>query len=207
MSESSLQFLLSSDDFVELKDGADFSIDLRYATQNNFVGLNMYGPFNRAFLHRIAAEKLMTARAWLRANFPSYSFIVFDALRPRSVQRILWSHVEGTEGELYIANPDQGSLHNFGFAIDLSLTEATGALGKPGEMDMGAGYDDFRPIAQPQLEAQFLATGELTETHLANRKILREAMAAGGFVQLPHEWWHFDALPKEEVRRRFSIVE
>jgi D-alanyl-D-alanine dipeptidase len=198
----SLDFLMSSKDFVELRAGGEFRIDLRYATENNFVGRNMYGDFNRAFLHKIAAEKLFTAFRVLRAENPAYSFIVYDALRPRSIQRILWSHVVGTAGEKYIANPDQGSLHNFGFAVDLSVLDESGR-----ELDMGAGYDDFRDIAQPQLEEKFVAEGKLTPKHIENRMVLRRAMEAGGFTQLPHEWWHFDALPKAEVRSKFQIVE
>lgn len=198
----SLNFLMGSKDFVELREGPEFKIDLRYGTTNNFVGVNMYGPFNKAFLHKIAGEKLFSALSHLRASHPGHKFLIFDALRPRSIQRILWSHVEGTPGEKYIARPEPGSLHNFGFAVDLSVLDASGR-----ELDMGAGYDDFRDIAQPQLEAQFVASGELTAEHIENRKILRSAMEAAGFAQLPHEWWHFDALPKSQVKDRFTIVE
>jgi D-alanyl-D-alanine dipeptidase len=198
----SLGFLLSSRDFTELKESADVHIDLRYNSTNNFVGRDMYGPFNRAFLHKIAAQKLFTALEVLKTKHPRYKFIIYDALRPRSIQRVLWSHVVGTEGEKYIANPDLGSLHNFGFAVDLSILDENGR-----ELDMGAGYDDFRPVAQPQLEEKFLAEGALTQTHIHNRLILREAMQAAQFTQLAHEWWHFDALPKQEVRQRFQIVE
>lgn len=206
MSESvlrSVDFLLKSADFVELKHGQDFHIDLRYASANNFVGHDMYGPhFRKAFLHRIAAEMLFAALGHLKSENPKLSFIVFDALRPRSIQRILWEHVKGTDGEQYIANPDRGSLHNFGFAVDLSILDENGR-----ELDMGAGFDDFRPIAQPQLEDQFFANGALTSLHLQNRRLLRKVMETAGFKQLPHEWWHFDALPRSEVRDRFQIVE
>ena len=198
----SLQFILSSSEFMELKPSPDLRIDLRYASENNFVGRNMYGPFDRAFLHKIAAEKLFTALQELKRAEPTFSFIIYDALRPRSVQRVLWDHVQGTIGEQYIANPEIGSLHSFGFAVDLSILDEQGR-----ELDMGAGYDDFRPVAHPKLEAQFLADGTLTRRHIENRDLLRRAMQAGGFTQLPHEWWHFDALPKAEVRDRFQIVE
>jgi D-alanyl-D-alanine dipeptidase len=198
----SLNFLMGSKDFVELVEGSDFKIDLRYGTTNNFVGVNMYGPFNKAFLHRIAGEKLFRALNHLRCSRPDYKFLIFDALRPRSIQRILWSHVEGTPGEKYIAKPEPGSLHNFGFAVDLTVLDSSGH-----ELDMGAGYDDFRDIAQPQLESRFVASGELTAKHIANRLILREAMETAGFTQLAHEWWHFDALPKSQVKDQFMIVE
>lgn len=198
----SLQFILSSGEFCELKNGDGVHIDLRYASTNNFVGQNMYGEFNRAFLHKVAAEKLFVALRHLQVRHPGFSFIIFDALRPRSIQRVLWRHVVGTEGERYMANPDIGSLHNFGFAVDLSVLDESGR-----EIDMGAGFDDFRPIAQPQLEEEFSKKGLLTRRQIDNRMILRQAMQAGGFTQLPHEWWHFDALPKAEVRAKYVIVE
>lgn len=198
----SLNFVQQNSDFIELFDGDGLRIDLRYASRNNFVGHDMYGPFRQAFLHKIAASKLSDAFRVLRQKHPGYGFVVFDALRPRSVQRVLWDHVKGTDGEGYIANPDNGSLHNFGFAVDLTVMDGAGR-----ELDMGAGYDDFRDIAQPRREQEFFELGQLTETHLRNRKILREAMEGAGFIQLPHEWWHFDALPRNEVRGKFQIVE
>lgn len=199
---NSLNFLLSSKDFVELKAGPGIRIDLRYASANNFVGYDMYGPFRQAFLHNIAAEKFFAALESLRNARPGYGFVVFDALRPRSIQRILWDNVKGTENQRYIGNPDRGSLHNFGFAIDLSVMDRNGT-----ELDMGAGFDDFRPIAQPQLEEQFLKEGALSRKQHQNRLILRAAMESSGFTQLPHEWWHFDAMAGADVRSRFQIVE
>jgi D-alanyl-D-alanine dipeptidase len=198
----SLSFLNKAKDFVELHAGDGLRIDLRYAGTNNFVGHDMYGPFRQAFLHKIAAQKLSTAFRALRASHPGFGFVIFDALRPRSVQRVLWDHVKGTDGESYIANPDNGSLHNFGFAVDLSVTDKNGR-----ELDMGAGYDDFRPISQPKMEAHFLEQGLLTQEQLQNRLILRGAMEAAGFIQLQHEWWHYDAMTKAEVREKFKIVE
>jgi len=199
---ASLSFLEASNDFVEITDGDDFKIDLRYGTTNNFVGHDMYGPFQKAFLHKVAADKLFKALELLKSHHPDHRFLIFDALRPRSIQRVLWSHVAGTPAERYIAKPEPGSLHNFGFAVDLSILDGIGR-----ELDMGAGYDDFRDIAQPQLEEKFIASGELTRQHFHNRMMLRSVMETAGFTQLAHEWWHFDALPRAEVKDRFKIVE
>lgn len=198
----SLQYVLASRDFIELKPGPRWELDIRYASTNNFVGVDMYGEFNRAFLHHLSAVMLEKAADQLAASRPGFRFLIYDALRPRSIQRVLWSHVVGTEGEKYIGNPDRGSMHNFGFAVDLTILNADGNA-----LDMGAGFDDFRDIAQPQLEEQFLRLGLLTQAHVANRALLRGAMEDAGFTQLRHEWWHFDALPREEVRAKFAIVE
>ncbi len=197
-----LNFVAKSVDFIELRDGVGFKVDLRYASTNNITGRNVYGPFNKAFLHRIAAEKLSHAYRLLRESHPGHGLIIFDALRPGCIQRVMWNHVKGTEGERYFANPEIGSVHSYGFAIDLSVTDPQGR-----ELDMGAGFDDFRDISAPSLEAKYLATGQLTTEHVANRKILRDAMVGAGFIQLPHEWWHYDALPKVEVRTQFRLIE
>jgi D-alanyl-D-alanine dipeptidase len=198
----SLEFVLGSRDFVELTPGARWELDLRYASTNNFVGVDMYGVFNRAFLHRISAEMLARAADRLTTLRPGCRFLIFDALRPRSIQRVLWNHVVGTDGEKYIGNPERGSMHNFGFAVDLTVLDENGLA-----LDMGADFDDFREIAQPQLEQRFRSEGLLSDTHLEHRRLLREAMEDAGFTQLKHEWWHFDALPREEVRAKYTIVE
>jgi D-alanyl-D-alanine dipeptidase len=200
--QRSLEFVEKSEDFVELQPGPLWQLEIRYASTNNFVGINMYGPFNRAFLHRLSAEKLQNAARLLQQEHSGFKFLIYDALRPRSVQRVLWKHVLGTPGERYIANPDKGSLHNFGFAIDLTVLDSAGAT-----LDMGAGYDDFREIAQPQLEARFHSIGQLSDAHLSNRQLLRRVMEQAGFKQLPHEWWHFDAITRDEAKQNFVIVE
>jgi D-alanyl-D-alanine dipeptidase len=198
----SLEFLRKSSDFVELNAAPDLLIDLRYAGTNNFAGINIYHSFNRAFAHKLTAGKLEKARERLKKLKPGYKFIIFDALRPRSMQKVLWDLVAGTVGEKYFANPALGSLHSFGFALDLSITDEAGR-----ELDMGAGFDDFREIAQPQFEDRFLTEGLLTAQHITNRRFLRQIMEASGFIQLPNEWWHYDALPKEEVRAKYQIVD
>lgn len=198
----SLNYVSHSSEYVEIRDSDRIAIDLRYATTNNFTGQNLYGSYNRAFLHRRAAEKLDRAAAALHVLHPDYRLLIFDALRPRSVQYRLWDRVKGTEQQKYVANPRGGSIHNYGFAVDLSIADDSGR-----ELDMGTPFDDFTPLAQPRLEESFLAAGKLSEQQVQNRRLLRRVMEDAGFLQLPIEWWHFDALPKEEVRRQFPIVE
>ena len=198
----SLQSVSSSPDYVEIRNSDAILLDLRYATTNNFTGQNLYGVFNRAFLQKSAAEKLNRATANLKAVRPKYKLLIFDALRPRSVQYLLWNKVKGTEQQKYVANPQGGSIHNFGFAVDLSIADESGR-----ELDMGTAFDDFTALAQPAQEEKFLGLGKLTQKQLDNRRLLRKAMEDAGFIQLPLEWWHFDALPKAEVKKNYSIVE
>lgn len=177
-------------------------IDLKYATLDNFMNENVYGEFNRAFLHSHAAEKLQSAASLLSETKPGYKFIIYDVLRPRSVQWIMWRKVEGTYQQDYIANPERGSNHNFGMAVDLSILNENGEV-----LDMGTGFDEFDEMSQPRHEEKYLSEKKLHPAHHQNRLLLRECMETAGFKQLSTEWWHFDALPRAEIRANFKIVE
>ncbi len=198
----SLQTVSTSNDYVEVKGTDAIVLELRYASTNNFTGRNLYGVFNRAYLQKSAAKKLTRASANLKAIQPKYKLLIFDALRPRSVQYLLWDKVKGTDQQKYVANPQSGSIHNYGFAVDLSVVDESAK-----ELDMGTSFDDFTALAQPAQEEKFLESGKLTQQQLQNRRLLRKAMEDAGFIQLPLEWWHFDALPKAEVKKNYSIVE
>lgn len=189
-------------DFVNIRDFPGVAVELRYATTNNFMGIQLYKDLNDPFLHKTAAEKLKKAANNLSQLKPGWNLLIFDALRPRSVQIQLWNKVKGTKQEQYVADPKSGSIHNFGFALDLSLRDETGK-----EIDMGTPYDSFEDLAQPKYEEKLLKAGKLTETQIANRKILRKVMTEAGFIQLPHEWWHYDALDGKQVRAKYKIVE
>lgn len=188
--------------FVELGAADGLLVDLRYASANNFVRRNVYGAFDRLLLHPIAADKLRAAVALLAESRPALRLLVFDGLRPNRVQRVFWSLVQGTPLQRYVGDPAVGSVHGYGLAVDVSLATSDGA-----ELDMGTPFDDFTPLAEPQLEAQHREAGALSAAQLANRQLLRGVMSAAGFLPIPVEWWHFDALPSAEVRARYPLIE
>lgn len=201
---ASFRRISSDPDFVEIKNGPAVQVALRYATTNNFTHTNLYGGFHRAYLRRLAAQKFDTATAILEQEHPGWKFLIWDALRPRAVQWVFWNHVKGTprEKERYVANPATGSIHNFGCALDLTLIDEHA---RP--LDMGTDFDDFSAAAEPELEQALLRKGRLTPAQIANRRILRGIMTRAGFIQLPQEWWHYDALPAHVVKSRYKIVE
>ena len=135
--------VLISSDFEEISRYPGVIFDLRYATQNNFVCANMYGEFRRPYLHRLAAAKFLAAVKLLQERKPGWRFVVFDALRPRSVQRVLWQMVAGSPQQEYVADPEKGSMHNYGMALDLSLQDGHGQ-----ELEMGTSFDAFRDLAE-----------------------------------------------------------
>lgn len=189
-------------DFKEIEGLEHVVVDLKYATSDNFLGENVYGKFNRAFLHPHAYEKLLLARTELQSLNPGYKLIIFDALRPFSIHLKLFEKVRGTPEEIYVAHPDRKSVHNFGMAIDLSVLDSKGR-----ELDMGTPFDTFSKLSQPQLEDQLLKEGLLSPEHIQNRKLLRGIMEKSGFIQLAHEWWHYDAAPGDFVRSHYDIFE
>lgn len=199
--DSSMHKLRRSKDFVLQKSEPGVKIDLKYATTDNFLKQNLYGSFNECYLHAEAMKKLHEARKLLADRKPGYGFLVFDCLRPRSVQRRLWTKVKGTDKQAYVADPDKGSLHNYGFAIDLTITDA---LGK--ELDMGTRFDSFSKKSEPRLEDKFVASGELTPEQLANRKFLRAIMTGAGFSQQVNEWWHYNAVSAKTLRSKKYVI-
>ena len=152
-------------------------LDIRYAKRNNFLGRPVYKEA-RAFLQKPAAEALVRAHQKLREK--GYGIVVFDGYRPWSVTKIFWD-VTPHDKKIFVADPSQGSRHNRGCAVDLSLFElATGKI-----VQMPSEYDEMTERAHINYAC---ATPEAK--HL--REMLRSAMESEGFAVYEPEWWHYD---------------
>jgi D-alanyl-D-alanine dipeptidase len=103
---------------------------------------------------------------------------VFDGYRPLAIQKALWKVKPDPR---YVADPAQGSRHNRGSAVDVTLVDAEGR-----ERPMPSAFDDFS-------ERSHLAFMDADGDLLANRETLQKAMRSEGFLPLATEWWHFDA--------------
>ena len=194
--------IASNPDFRRLSTIHGLAVDLRYATVYNFVGRNLYGALDCAWLHRIAAERVERAVALLARQAPGHRLLMLDALRPHRVQLELWDFLEGTDLRQYVADPARGSIHSFGMAIDATLVDAQGE-----ELDMGSGYDEMIELSHPVLEAKHLASGALTPAQHRNRELLRSVLLESGFRGIDNEWWHFDLLDRQHVRQHFTRVD
>ena len=177
-------------------------IDLRYATPGNFAGRDLYSPHDCAFLHREAATALAASVAWLARECPGFGLLVLDAVRPQRVQEALWESLAGQpELRRYLADPARGSIHSFGMAIDITVTDPSGR-----ELDMGTPFDGLDELSHPALEEGFLRAGMLSQAQVDNRVLLRSAMAAGGWKGITTEWWHFDCGDRATVRATYPKV-
>jgi D-alanyl-D-alanine dipeptidase len=152
----------------------DLLTDVRYATVNNFTGRVLYTT-DILYARHAVVEALKRAQELAHAQ--RLQLKVFDAYRPLSIQRLMWSIVPD---ERFVADPAKGSRHNRGCALDLTLCDAGG-----GELDMGTGYDEFTDKAAATYS-------DLPESVLNNRRLLTSIMKQAGFTVLPSEWWHFD---------------
>jgi len=180
-------------------------IDLKYATEDNFMKQRLYFDIDKVYLQKDVAEKLSKVQEYLQSLDPNLSLLVYDGVRPLSVQKAMWKALDTMpvhERLKFVSNPVSGSIHNYGAAIDLTICNRDG---KP--LDMGAGYDDIRLVAYPSKEAHFLQTGELSVAQVENRKLLRKIMKYQGFSNISTEWWHFNACSRVEAKRKYRILE
>ena len=179
-------------------------VELMYSTTNNFFEQDVYGDLTHAYLQPEVADRLKKAQELLQSEYPNLTLLVYDGVRPLSVQQILWDNLDKPDSikPLYVADPKVGSLHNFGVAVDLTIfdTEA----GRP--IDMGTNYDFFGYEAYPDRELEMMAEGKVTRAQVANREILRKVMKASGFTGIGSEWWHFNAFTRKEAGEKFEIV-
>ena len=197
-----LEAALRNPSFEDISALPNVIVDLRYGSKRNLLGKDVYDGFSRALLHREAAAKFRVASRRLGEREPSLRCLVFDALRPQTAQVAFWEIVRGTPQQPFFADPAKGSVHSYGFAIDVSLASATGE-----ELDLGTPFDDLTDLAGPAHEARMLTEGRLSREQQGRRLTLRSVMEEAGFLQLPHEWWHYDALPAAEVRSRYRRCE
>ncbi len=150
-------------------------IDLRYCGKDNFLQQPIYPYTRTTYLRKPAVAAL--ARAQTALNEQGLALKVWDAYRPYSATVKMWEPVQDAR---YAADPQFGSGHNRGIAVDLTLVKlATGQ-----ELNMGTGFDNFSDTAHIDFK-------NLPKDVLANRQLLQLIMEQNGFKVLDTEWWHF----------------
>ena len=166
--------------FVDLSSLPNVRLDIRYASDTNFMGRKVEGyDASLCWMHKDGAEKLQ--RLAERLETDGFGLHIWDAYRPRTATRDMIGWAEST-GQGWLI--EQGYLvrdsrHNRGGAVDLSLyVLETGEL-----MNMGTDWDYFGVESNV-----FQASGIVLE----QRTLLRSYMASVGFIPYDVEWWHFE---------------
>ena len=196
-------------------------VDLKYSTQDNFVGKDMYGSLNTAYFEREFALRIAHAHQLLKKRNPNYRLLIYDAARPISVQRAMRKCVEGTPFESFVADGTKGGRHNYGVAVDLTIATSDG---KP--LDMGAPFDDFSDTAAvkgtadtdeaatrtPKVYRAYaneqVKNGVLSREAADNRILLIEVMHEAGLMPYRREWWHFEELMSmSDTRATYKLLD
>ncbi|HRR08877.1 MAG TPA: serine hydrolase [Rhodothermales bacterium] len=152
-------------------------LDMRYATDRNFMGMRFY-DLARAYLQRPAAMALLRVNQKLKKQ--GLGLMIHDAYRPWYVTKMFWEATPIAQRN-FVANPADGSRHNRGCAVDLTLYHLASGVA----VEMPSLYDEFSERA-----AANYAGG--TEEQRRYRQILRQTMVSEGFTIMEDEWWHFD---------------
>ncbi len=148
-------------------------VNIKYATDDNFVGEKMY-DCGRCLLRPKVAKAVANANAIL--NKKGYRLKMWDCYRPRPYQQRLWDKMPNAS---YVTPPKKGSMHNRGIAVDLTIIDQNGE-----ELDMGTPYDFFGKEAHTD-------NFNLPKNVLENRKLLQQTMESVNFKGIRTEWWHF----------------
>jgi serine beta-lactamase-like protein LACTB len=165
-------------DLVEVtKLDPSIKLDIRYATTNNFLSVPFYQSA-KAYLQRPAAEALVRVHKKLAKD--GYGLLVYDGYRPWYVTKMFWEATP-EKYRMFVADPEKGSRHNRGCAVDLTLYDLK--TGKP--VEMVGGYDEFSDRSYADYPGG-------TARQRWHRDLLRRAMEAEGFTVYEAEWWHFD---------------
>lgn len=163
----------------------DAILDLRYATADNFVGVQLYPPGARCLVHQSLAAGLAIAANQLRAQ--GLGLVFWDCYRPHDVQVQMFQEVPHPN---WVARPtDYARSHESGRSVDVTIAG----------LDMGTGFDDFSP------RSLAYATEGVSAAQQSNRALLRSAMEAGGLTVYAGEWWHFDGPGAKEPRPILNV--
>jgi D-alanyl-D-alanine dipeptidase len=153
----------------------NISLDIRYATKNNFMQQVMYKQA-RAFARKPVVEALKKIQAEL--NKKGLGLKIFDGYRPYTITVAFYKKASDKN---FVANPAKGSKHNRGCAVDLTIINLK--TGK--EIAMATPYDSFSAAAAANYPA---VSTEVKK----NREFLISIMRKNHLNVLENEWWHYD---------------
>lgn len=161
-------------------------LDIRYATDNNFVGKQIYTA-PKAYLRKPVAEALYEVQKELIED--GYGIKVYDAYRPYEATLLFYETYLDTT---FVASPRTGSIHNKGCAVDLTIIDLMTGV----ELEMPTLFDEFTDRAA----TNFM---DLPQHQIDNREKLISIMVKHGFQSYESEWWHFNF----KERKKYKLMD
>ncbi|PZV79698.1 D-alanyl-D-alanine dipeptidase [Algoriphagus aquaeductus] len=173
---------------VEISDFVPNAVlDIKYSSTENVFYTQLYPK-------AIALTRLPVAKALAEAqkefNRHGVGLKIYDGYRPYAVTVQMFDILPDT---VYMGLPWQGSKHNRGIAIDLTLIDLN--TGK--ELKMPTPFDALVYASHPEFK-------KLPEDVLQNRELLKSVMKKHGFAVDPVEWWHYNYL---DASRTFELMD
>jgi D-alanyl-D-alanine dipeptidase len=182
------------DGFVDLGTMDGIVLDIRYYTEDNFVGRRVDGyEAPKAYLSQEAAQSLQKALVALKAE--GLGLKVYDGYRPQKAvdHFVKWAELPSdtlTKAKYY-PEVDKKDVFDLGFVASrsghsrgstLDLTLVTLETGD--EIDMGSGWDFFGDISSHGADG-------ISAIQSTNRMRLKTVMEQHGFKAYAKEWWHY----------------
>lgn len=164
--------------FVELTSEAHgIRLDVRYAREDNFIGRKVYTQAKVFLLEHVAKDLLAVHH---EVGHEGFGLLLFDGYRPWTVTKLFWD-LSDEATRRFLADPEDGSAHNRGCAVDLGLFELkTGA-----PVVMPSDFDEMNEKAYRDY------AGGTADSRRA-RDLLRKLMEQNGFHGIENEWWHYN---------------
>ena len=180
---SKWETLLKQLDLIELEKAVpDLIIELKYASEDNFMGEAIYPTESVALLRTSTAEKLRKAQEMFVKQ--GFRIKVYDAFRPLRSQQVLYN---AAPDKSFVANPNgsKGSNHSRGCAVDMTLVDSRGK-----EVVMPSAFDDFTGKGSREQK--------MSEEAQRNLRMTESIMSQCGFRGIAHEWWHYEDVDSEQ---------
>lgn len=168
----------------------------------NFFRKNFYSSLKTCYVQDETAQKAAKAQHELKRINSSYSLLIYDGARPGSVSRLMYEQFRGSPLQVYVADPEHGSMHNYGAAVDAVIVDKNGR-----ELDMGPNPFRKNNIELVKLLIDIKSKKKLTAQQKENRLLLKKVMTKAGFRPISLEWWHFNINSKDYIRKRYKIIE
>ncbi len=197
------EIFLAEMGLVKIQDSIpEILVDLKYTTLDNFLEIDFYGELENAYVQPECYLKLKNAFNILQKEKPGYTFIVYDAVRSMESQQLMWDSIDVPLNirHWYVANPQRGSIHNYGMALDIGIVDSVGNI-----LDMGTDFDFFGELAYPEKTTYFFNKGDLTQEQFDNRNLLMSVMSKAYFYVSKTEWWHYNASSLDYAKNKYKI--